>query len=325
MFHLAVLLLLSVGCILGVLTFHHAIQKKLDHYASLREKHRVISDVSLVISKNFSRMQVGFQHMLLSSSPGDLRSAEETIRESMDTVKRAAEFIEGGGVFVENFTVNFEGLDKVGQEFRLAGPVPGLDVASMELRTSVSLLERMFDEYHAFVSAGLESGGYFEPGQLVLMHKQLFPFFSRTSEHANRFYVQSLKNLEGVQLHLDEVERLHIHAINIFIAGSVVLLALLGALVIRSASQVLRDRASAQAALLSLNEDLEERVEKRTRELRMSEGRLRDIALTSGDIIWQTDARGRLVYTAGHSEKLLGMTPKSAMDMEILDFLEDPR
>ena len=325
MFHLAVLLLLSVGCVLGVLTFHHIIQQRLDHYASLREKHRTISDVSLVISKNVSRMQVGFQHMLLASSPGDLRTAEETIRESMETVKRAADFIESGGVFVESFTVNFEGLDRVGHEFHLTGPVPGLDVASMELRTSVSLLEKMLEEYHAFVSAGMDMGGHFEPGQLVLMHKKLFPFFSRTSEHANRFYVQSLKNLEKVQDRLEEVERLHIHALNFFIAGSVVLLALLGALVIRSASQVLRERASAQASLLALNEDLEGRVEKRTRELRMSEGRLRDIALTSGDIIWQTDGLGRLVYLTGHCERLLGVTPEEAMGLPILDFLGDPR
>lgn len=325
MLHLGILLVLSVGCVLGVLTFSTVMQMRMDSYAALRDRIRTISDVSLVISKNVSRMQVGFQHMLLASSPGDLRTAEETIRESMETVKKATDFIERGGRFVEVFTVNFGTLDKVEHEFLLDRPVPGLDVAGMELRTSMSLLERMLGEYHAFASAGLDMGGHFQPGQLVLMHKKLFPFFSRTSEHANRFYVQSMKNLDEVQRRLEKAEQFHFYALNLFIAGSVVLLSILGILVIRSASQVLSERAAAQTALVAFNEELEGRVEKRTRELRASEGRLRDIALTSGDIIWQTDGEGRLVYIAGQYEKLLGVAAESAMGMPILDFLEKPQ
>mgnify|MGYP001768047875 CR=1 FL=1 len=100
MLHLAALLLLSIGCVLGVQLFSHAMRDRLEAYAALQDSYRVVSDVSLVINRNVSRMQVGFQHMLLASSPGDLAAAEETIRESMDTVRRAAAL--GGAVGTTN-------------------------------------------------------------------------------------------------------------------------------------------------------------------------------------------------------------------------------
>ena len=326
MLHLTVLLLLSVGCTLGVLVFNRIMLERLEAFARLQERHRVVSDVSLVIGKNVSRMQVGFQHMLLASSPGDLVTAEETIRESMDTVRRAAAFLEGGGVFVETFKVNFDSLDRVGHEFRLDSPVPGLDIASMELRTSVALLERMLDEYHDFASARLQ--GEYDSGRsaaLILKHKKLAPFFSRTAEHANRFYVQSMKDLAETQARLARAKESHSRFLTMFIAGSVALLTVLGIIVIRSAAQVLRERAAAQTDLLQANEELEDRVTRRTRELQMSEARLRDIALTSGDIIWQSDRAGRLVYVAGQSESLLGVSAEQAVGMSLADFLPDTR
>jgi diguanylate cyclase (GGDEF)-like protein/PAS domain S-box-containing protein len=326
MLHLAALLLLSIGCVLGVLLFSHTTRDRLEAYAALQDSYRVVSDVSLVINRNVSRMQVGFQHMLLASSPGDLAAAEETIRESMDTVRRAAAFLEQGGVFVESFRVNFDALDKVTHEFRLDAPVPGLDVASMELRTSVSLLERMQDEYHRFASARLDGGaGSTRSAALILMHKKLAPFFSRAAEHANRFYVQSMKDLAQTQGNLRQARAFHAQALAAFTTGSVALLVLLGALVIRSAAQVLRERAAAQRGLVQANEELEERVAMRTRELQSSEGRLRDMALTSGDIIWQTDGNGRLVYVAGQSERLLGVSSGQAVGMSLADFLPDTR
>ena len=51
----------------------------------------------------------------------------------------------------------------------------------------------------------------------------------------------------------------------------------------------------------------------------MSEARLRDIALTSGDIIWQSDGAGRLVYVAGQSESLLGVNAEQAVGMPVGD------
>lgn len=76
MVHLTVLLLLCVGCLASMLIFNTVMHYRLHAFGTAQERHRTISDVSLVIGKNVSRMQVGFQHMLLASSPGDLDSAE---------------------------------------------------------------------------------------------------------------------------------------------------------------------------------------------------------------------------------------------------------
>lgn len=324
MFYLTLLLLLCIGCLVSMVVFNHVMNQRLRSFAELQERHRTISDVSLIISKNVSRLQVGYQHMLLASSEGDLENAESTIRESIETVRRASLFLERGGVFVEDFKVNFDALDNVVHEFRLDATVPGLDVASMEFRTSLALLERMLGEYHEFAVSALSRPGMGgRSTELVLMHKRLAPFFSRTTEHANRFYVQSMKNLAAVQADLRRAEEFYGRTLNLVLAASIVAQILIGLVVLRSAAKVLDERADARQKLLASNERLEERVLARTEELAASEGRLRDIALTSGDIIWQTDSEGRFIYIAGQSERLLGVGAEEAIGLTLADFVAE--
>ena len=72
MYYLTLLLLLCIGCLASMVVFNHVMHQRLRSFAELQERHRTISDVSLIISKNVSRLQVGYQHMLLASSAGDL-------------------------------------------------------------------------------------------------------------------------------------------------------------------------------------------------------------------------------------------------------------
>lgn len=318
------LCLFCVGCLAFILAFNTVMHHRLQSFRAVQERHRTIRDVSLVIGKNVSRMQVGFQHMLLASSLGDLDSAETMIRESMGIVDQAARFLEQGGVFVENSRANADGLDEVGREFRLDAPVSGLDVASMELRTSLTVLDRLLEEYHAFALVNLErASGQVKSSELIMMHKRLAPFFSRTTEHANRFYVQSMKDARAVRAELRREEVLHDRLLTLVLLASILGQVLLGVAVMRSAAKVLEDRADARRELLAINEDLETRVAARTAALASSEARLRDIALTTGDIIWQTDANGRFIYIAGQSEKLLGINPAEASRMRLRDCVAD--
>lgn len=53
---------------------------------------------------------------------------------------------------------------------------------------------------------------------------------------------------------------------------------------------------------------LEQKVEERTRELRMSEKRFKDIVFNSADWIWEVDENGRFIYCSEKVENILGYT-----------------
>ena len=250
MFHLFALLVLATSCLAGTLYFNRLLYNRLQSLAELQDHYRTISAVSLVINKNVSRMQVGFQAMLLASSPGEVRSAEEQITESMETVSRATIFLEQGGLFVENFKVNFDALDMVRHEFKMAAIMPGLNLPGMELRTSLSLLKRMLAEYRHFALSRLQEDKEQErSSQLVLMHKQLSPFFARFIEHANRFYVQSMKDLQEKQEDFERRKRIHFQMLYMVSFGALLALLFVGALVTRSAMHVLGKRKQIEEEL----------------------------------------------------------------------------
>ena len=57
--------------------------------------------------------------------------------------------------------------------------------------------------------------------------------------------------------------------------------------------------------------------------LRESEERLRNVALTSGDWIWQVDSQGKYVYTSESVERILGYTPEEMRGMSPFDFMTE--
>lgn len=249
MVYLGILIAIALGCLLLVLVANKIMDDRLDRLLREQEGYRTVAAVSLIIGKNVSRLQVGFQGMLLASSAAELRISEELIGESMETVRRAIVFLGQGGEFVEGFRVNFDALDQVDHRFVLAGTLPGLKIAALELRTSLDLLEEMHGDYQASSIvrlAGQEGGEH--TSHLVFMHKQLAPFFSRFTEHANRFYVQSMVDLERNKVRAKHQREVHLRIL--YSVSSLALMALLsvGVLVARSTAGALGKRREVEAA-----------------------------------------------------------------------------
>lgn len=320
------LLLVSLSSI-GLMISNRMMDDRLESFTILQDRYHIICDVSLIVTKNLLTIQSGFQRMLLASSESDLKAAEEQILESLANAERAAAFLVAGGTFVEDFRVNFDNQRKVSHTFQLSPFESSANLASIELRTGLSLIKQELAVYQTFAHQRLTRGSAEKSAadstELVLMYKKIAPFFLRIMEHGNRFYVQSVRDLESSrQARAKEAQQ---HRVVLYAIAGFFLLALgvLGSYVIRSASHVLAERADAQSRLLASNEQLEEKVAIRTAALSTSERRLRDIALTSGDIIWQVDASGNFTYVAGHTERLLGMSSTDMLGMPLVSLAVD--
>ena len=75
---------------------------------------------------------------------------------------------------------------------------------------------------------------------------------------------------------------------------------------------------------LKKNFDLERsRTEQKKRELEISEGRFRDIAMSSGDWIWEVDANGFYTFCSEKVEELLGYTPNEMIGKTPFDFMPE--
>ncbi len=83
-----------------------------------------------------------------------------------------------------------------------------------------------------------------------------------------------------------------------------------------------RDETGAVVRSLSVLVDVTEK-KKAEEALRKSEERLRNVALTSGDWIWQVDAQGRYVYTSESVERILGYTPEELYGASPFDFMTE--
>lgn len=89
-------------------------------------------------------------------------------------------------------------------------------------------------------------------------------------------------------------------------------------------SVLLNEREAANAALRDANLKLEARVERRTRELRRSEARLRGIAAASGDAIILVDREANVVFWNEAATRLFGYTARETAGRPVHEFITPP-
>jgi PAS domain S-box-containing protein len=76
--------------------------------------------------------------------------------------------------------------------------------------------------------------------------------------------------------------------------------------------------------IIKKNFDLERsKTEQKNRELEVSESRFRDIAMSSGDWIWEVDMRGSFTFCSEKVEEILGYKPSEMVGKEIFDFMPE--
>ncbi len=74
-------------------------------------------------------------------------------------------------------------------------------------------------------------------------------------------------------------------------------------------------------ALEEYSNTLEQEVEKRTKDFKMSEQRFKDIAFSSADWIWETDEKRKYTYCSQKVQEILGYTKEELIGKTIFDFI----
>jgi len=326
-FQLAVLLIAAVVCLLLFAFFQRSSDLNLERYTEDQARYHTISTVSLITQKSLLRIQSGFNDMLLAASEAELENARLGILEGMASLNKAVIFFEEGGQFTETFAVNFDATTEVWHTFHVE-PTPGhKSIATIEMRSSLSLLDQAFKEYYAFsqrmIHEHKESGSSGNSGELTLMHKKLNPFFLRAGEYSNRFYVQSFRDLQRATDERSEKLALYRNSINAFLAVALGILLVTGTLVFRSAKRILAERTSkaeeASRSYAQLCAEIEERI-RAEKALRHSEERFRSyfehsqvgMSITTPDQDW-VEVNSRQVEMLGYSLEELNQTNWAAL------------
>jgi PAS domain S-box-containing protein len=97
-------------------------------------------------------------------------------------------------------------------------------------------------------------------------------------------------------------------------------------LLVRTELQLRRTQAEliqSKEIIEEYNRTLEQKVEERTKELRMSEKRFKDIVFNSADWIWEVDENGRFTYCSEKVEDILGYTHEEIIGKPF-DYLSVP-
>lgn len=281
-FQLAILLIAAVACLLLFAFLQRRSDLNLERYTEVQARYHTISTVSLITQKSLLRIQAGFESMLLAASEAELENARLGILEGMASLDQAVIFFEEGGQFTETFAVNFDALTEVSHTFQVE-PTPGQKIiATIEMRSSLSLLAKALEEYHAFSQRMIRTskgGGTSNlSGELTLMHKMLNPLFIRAGEYSNRLYVQSVRDLQRATDERREELASHRDSLTVFLTVALGLLLATGTLVFRSAKSILAERTFQTEEASRSNNKLRAEIEERSRAeeaLRQSEARFR--------------------------------------------------
>jgi PAS domain S-box-containing protein len=326
-FQLAILLGVAVVCLLLFAVFQKRSDMSLEKYTELQSRYHTISTVSLITQKSLLRVQSGFENMLLAASEAELETARLGILEAMASIESAIIFFEEGGQFTETFAVNFDGLDKVSHTFQVE-PTPGQkSIATIEMRSSLSLLTQALEQYYAFSQGMIREHARLDAPshatELVLMHKKLNPFFIRAGEYSNRLYVQSVRDLRRATEERRSELALHRDGVLGILAVALGLLLATGTLVFRSADKILADRAFQTDEASRSNAMLRAEIEERGRAekaLRQSEERFRSyfehsqvgMSMTTPDKTW-LEINPKQVEMLGYSLDELHQTDWAAL------------
>jgi PAS domain S-box-containing protein len=82
------------------------------------------------------------------------------------------------------------------------------------------------------------------------------------------------------------------------------------------------EQKRAEAALRKAHDELEMRVQERTKELKISEERYRNIVETAGEGIWTIDAEAKITFVNGSMADMLGYTVDGIVGKSALDFID---
>lgn len=326
-FYLTLQLCIAVACLMALAVLNRGMDGELEQYTNQQTRHHTISEVSLITQKSLLRIQGGFESLLLASSEAELDTAEDEILENVKILQNASQFFEQGGEFTETFSVNFDGLERVSHTFQLDGMAVENRLAAIEMRSSLDLLRKALEEYHGYSLRRIKErrsvGAVGQDAQLLLMHKKLYPFFVRATEHSNRLYVQGMRDLKRASAEREQQLRVHNTALVGMSCAALLVLLGTGLLVFRTANRVLDERAFQASETNRANALLRGQIDERVRaeeSLRQSEERFRSyfehslvgMSITTPDKGWVA-INPKQVEMLGYTKEELNQTSWAAL------------
>ena len=261
---------LIVANILIVRTLHN-VRESISHEHAKME-------LNTMLHNRLLRLRMELQSISMSLKTRDIAFHQKNAAALTREVGNILQVLEQGGTIEHRYQVNLGDKEEAVHtlNYQRIGPET-MDLAIIELKSYMeelkgltTKLDQLITERTRAMTAGdLEQQEMLEK-KIEFFYKGMQPFFDRILENANRISFESTINLEVV----DRVRHKTIHRYLILIwslaAAGLLLLFLVGAILVNNIRRIVQERENALRLIREVNENLEQKVEDRTRELRQS-------------------------------------------------------
>jgi len=186
--------------------------------------------------------------------------------------------IEYGGTISHKYEVNFDNKENVIREFVYKNYYPNrINLEVIEIRAKIVELQEYTADFKQLMATAISYGSLQEGSQeawkksgsrdVVLSYKRIAPFFDRLLESSYRIYFDAQEEMLKLGQVQDTVEETFARRLVWAMALISLFIFILAWVIIRNITGIIRERAAIQAALQASNENLEQSVLERTREL----------------------------------------------------------
>ncbi len=273
-----VLLFISIMGMTALFMTHNYMRHRSDFLHSLTQNEQVKVELSYLVHEKLQTIRHYFYKMVMVNTDDALKLYTKKINEDITGLENDLSVIENGGAVTYLYQVNFGKTEQIAREFVYQNYHKNkiaLDV--IEIRAKLVELQGLLDDFLEIMmnvslqnSSGLDgenrfSGKYSK--HFLSLYKRMDPFFDRLLENSYRIYFDADSEMRQLQQIGKDVRKTFQKRLitSYTIVGGII--CIIGFIVLRNVGLILIGRRNDQAALQSSNEQLENTVAERTREL----------------------------------------------------------
>jgi len=248
------------------------VQEEISAITSLRRNELNRIEMSYLIHIELQKVQSLFQNMSLCKTESELDFFDKQIKTTVTKIEDFINVIEKGGSTTYTYKVNFGNEEEKQRSFTYKNYLQAqIHIDTFELSSKINDLVKHQLKFKELIQQKINP---VDKEQLLLLEQKILffykgvdPYFQRIFETSYRIYFSAQQEMERLHALAETTEHKNTHRFYLFLGVAGLLVTGLTGKVLINIRRILDDRNTFQAELKLINENLEQTVLDRTRNL----------------------------------------------------------